>query len=356
MLISYTSLVIDMQPSNFIRGLYTRCKIHGSGDAQVVISDGELTALTSIAIRDIGWDMGSIGVNPLLPEDQDADYYAIPLSWFETVGQNTVTATDAIAMLDTCFNVHNDFALFIENLSTLHRRRAKYRRILSNQPVPTMNQIGPRALLEFGGCDTDFLVNWMTWRKWIYDIDNRAAQETGYLFEPLLATCLGGEPVGAQNLPVKRLDAEGNQTRNGRQIDCLVPESNRTYELKLRVTIAASGQGRFSEELSFPVESQAAGYTPVLLVLDPTPSNRLTELAAAFKACEGQVYIGDDAWKHMEDEAGEIVSIFVSRYIKPVIKRVEEFELERPCNITLEWANDQITISSENAEYRIQRN
>ena len=50
------------------------------------------------------------------------------------------------------------------------------------------------------------------------------------------------------------------------------------------VLIAASGHGRFAEELSYPVECKAAGLTPVFIVLDPTPSTRLAETGkAAFK-------------------------------------------------------------------------
>ncbi len=84
-----------------------------------------------------------------------------------------------------------------------------------------MDQIEPRVLIEYGCCDVELLANWMVWRKWIYDIDNRSAQETGYLFEPVLASCLGGEGMGAKNSPIKRLDAAGNPTPNGRQIDSI---------------------------------------------------------------------------------------------------------------------------------------
>jgi hypothetical protein len=218
-----------------------------------------------------------------------------------------------------------------------------------------MDQIGPRALLEYGACNTALLANWMVWRKWIYDIDNRSAQETGYLFEPLLASCLGGEPVGSKNSPVKRLDSNGRPTNQGRQIDCLVPSNNRTYELKLRVTIAASGQGRFGEELSFAEESQAAGFTPVLLVLDPTPSNRLTELSEKYLACGGAFYHGEEAWMHMEQEAGNVISVFIEKYIKPAIQGIEEIEIDYPKAISLRWSDQEIEISDGASSYIINR-
>ena len=75
------------------------------------------------------------------------------------------------------------------------------------------------------------------------------------MFEPILASCLGGEAVGSTNSPVKRLDEEGKPKATGRQIDCYIGAENLAYEFKIRVTIAASGQGRFGEELSFPKPS-----------------------------------------------------------------------------------------------------
>lgn len=336
----------------FFRNLYSKCKMHGTGEAQVVISDGELNALLSIAVGDLGWSHSDLDIDQV---DALNEYYEIPMGWFDEQAKVGVQANRVIQSLKSCFEKDNDFGLYIENLTALHRRRVKYRRILSSQPTPNMDQIGPRALLEYGACSTTLLANWMVWRKWIYDIDNRSAQETGYLFEPLLASCLGGEPVGSKNSPVKRLDSNGRPTNQGRQIDCLVPSNNRTYELKLRVTIAASGQGRFGEELSFAEESQAAGFTPVLLVLDPTPSNRLTELSEKYLACGGAFYHGEEAWRHMEQEAGNVVSVFIEKYIKPAIQGIEEIEIDYPKAISLRWSDQEIEISDGASSYIINR-
>lgn len=337
----------------FFRSLYSKCKMHGTGEAQVVISDGELNALLSIAINDLNWSHNELGIQQI--NTPSSGYYDIPMLWFDEQFETDIQASSIIQTLRSCFEKDNDFGLYIENLTALHRRRVKYRRILSSQPIPNMDQIGPRSLLEFGECDSELLANWMVWKKWIYDIDNRSAQETGYLFEPLLASCLGGEPVGSRNSPVKRLDTNGRPTNKGRQIDCLVPSNNRTYELKLRVTIAASGQGRFGEELSFAEESQAAGFIPVLLVLDPTPSNRLTELSEKYLACGGAFYHGEEAWEHMEQEAGEVISVFIEKYIKPAIQGIEAIEIEYPKSISLAWSDQEIEISDGAASYLIKR-
>ncbi len=322
-----------MPISTTIRQLLTQCKVHGNNDAQVLLTDSELYALFLIGIRDLGWDEKQFGFGEIAMPD--ADYYKIPLSWFVSLKCPDATPEMLLNILDKACHHHQDYALYVANLSALHRRRIKYARILSEQPLPGIDQIAPRSLLEYGSCSNDLLANWMMWRKWIYDIDNRVAQETGYLFEPVLASCLGGKSVGAKNSPVQRLDAQGNATGKGRQIDCFDPCRSRVYELKMRVSIAASGQGRFSEELSFPREAAAAGFTPILLVIDPTPSERLSELEKAFFDASGQCFKGQDAWAHMEEAAGEVISSFIERYIKPPLQAFKSDYPNLPAPATL---------------------
>ncbi|MDY7020546.1 MAG: DNA cytosine methyltransferase, partial [Cyanobacteriota bacterium] len=338
---------------SFVKKLFSKCKIHGSGDSQVIISNDEVYALLCLAVNDLNWSYEQLHIRSIdLPS---SDYYKIDLNWFDNLNIQNLNTDNILSALDACVKKDNDFSLYIENLSALHRRRVKYKRILSIQPVPNMDQIGPRVLLEYGRCNVSLLANWMIWRKWIYDIDNRSAQETGYLFEPVIASCLGGESIGARNSPIKRLNSEGIPTNKGRQIDCLVPANRTAYELKLRVTIAASGQGRFSEELSFPVESQAAGYRPILLVLDPTPSERLTELSQKFMEHGGEFYQGEDAWNHMKEQAGTIVSVFINQYIKPAIQDIESIDTTELQSLSLTWDSNQVVISIGSDRYRINR-
>ena len=342
-----------MPGSSFLKKIFSKCKLHGSGDAQVIISDDEIYSLLYLAINDLNWSHQELGINSIdLPS---LSYYEIDLEWFDNLKFPALQTNDVLAVLDACVKKDSDFSLYIENLCALHRRRVKYKRILSVQPFPNMDQVGPRVLLEYGRCNLSLLANWMIWRKWIYDIDNRSAQETGYLFEPVLASCLGGEVVGAKNSPIKRLNSEGVPTPKGRQIDCLVSANMTAYELKLRVTIAASGQGRFGEELSFPVESRAAGYRPILLVLDPTPSDRLAELSNKFLECGGEFYQGEDAWHHMEEQAGTVISVFIDKYIKPAIKDIESIDITELQPLSLNWDSHQVTISTDNDRYSISR-
>lgn len=338
-----------------IKKSFSAARLLGNGDDRVTLSENELFCLLSQCCRDLAMSAAVSKLPALSSPPPSIDYYRLPLAWFQTPQADCPSAAAFVESLAKCVADEPDFRLYFENLATLHKRRVKYQRILSGQPKPTMNQIGPRSLLEFGGVNDGLLASWLVWRKWIFDVDNRAAQETGYLFEPVLASCLGGEAVGAKNSPVKRVNERGEPTGEGRQIDCYDGESQLAYEFKLRVTIAASGQGRFGEELSFPREARAAGLTPVLIVLDPTPSPRITQLIAVFNACQGKHYIGTDAWAHMDSKAGKTMAVFLERYIRPPLTEMAKYEETKPETIQLSWTKDEIHVQGTKASIHIPR-
>src|ERR1035441_2423966 len=344
-----------MPVSTEIKKVFSAARILGNGDYRVTLSENELYGLLAQCCRDLTLS-ASFSKLPALPvAPPSADYYRIPLAWFQIPQVGCPSAPALVESLASCVANEADFRLYFENLAALHKRRRKYQRILTCQLKPTMNQIGPRSLLEFGGVNDALLASWLMWRKWIFDVDNRAAQETGYLFEPVLASCLGGEAVGSTNSPIKRRNELGEPTDAGRQIDCYDGENQLAYEFKLRVTIAASGQGRFGEELSFPREARAAGLTPVLIVLDPTPSSRLNELIAVFKTCGGKHYVGTEAWRHMESKAGKTMSVFLERYIRPPLTEMAKYEDALPEDIQLSWSRHEIHIQGKKASIRIPR-
>ena len=202
-----------------IKKSFSAARILGNGDDRITLSETELFCLLAQCCRDLGIS-ASVSKLPVLSSPPPSnDFYRLPLAWFQTAQADCPPAAALVESLAGCVEHEADFRLYFENLATLHKRRLKYQRILSTQPKPTMNQIGPRSLLEFGGVDDRLLASWLVWRKWIFDVDNRAAQETGYLFEPVLASCLGGESVGSKNSPVKRLNEQGEPTGDG-AVDC----------------------------------------------------------------------------------------------------------------------------------------
>ena len=293
-----------------------------------VMSLGELAKIIALVATDLGWTQVmeqefSHLWEKIAPVD---DYYKLGKDWFSAIVPD-VTTDDVIGLLDAGRAQNDeDFIVYLKCLVELHKRRRKYSFILERQPLPTMVQVSPRALMEYGAdFPPEALASWLTWRKFFYDLDNRSAQETGYLFEPILAAAIGGEPKSAREKIVRR----AAEPTKGRQVDCwkILPDGTTwAYEFKLRVTIAASGQGRFAEELAFAEDCQTSGVKPVLVVLDPTENNKLTDLQKAYEKVGGSAYIGQDAWAHLEDEAGTTMAAFIERYVRRPVAEVSAFE------------------------------
>ena len=328
---------------------------HGTGDAKVEIQARDVALLAHIAYLDVyetsaDWfhdDYASLAIN---------NFYEI--SPLQISHLSELSQEDAFRMLELCgaTDVNNVIFLYLKNLSELYRRRFKFYNIMKTQAFPLSDPIGPRCLLEYGRCDDNLLFDWISWRKLAYDLDNRCAQETGYLFEPILASCLGGEPVSHKFSPVRRIDDNGKPTMEGRQIDCYIEEAKEIYELKLRVTIAASGQGRFSEEMTFPYEARMAGLKPILIVFDPTPSPLLEKLKAKYVEEGGNCAIGDDAWEYLTSHAGREMGRFILKYIKPPISKLDEGIKEIPDSIRLLATNNCLVIENNSGQkYEIPR-
>lgn len=338
------------------RVFYKTFSQHGSGTATVEIAPKDVVLLIHIAYLDI-FESEPTWFSDSFCQLAKENFYTITPE--KVTELPDVTVEDAInyLQLSGATNTENIIYLYLKNLSELWRRRFKFYNILKTQSFPSTDQIGPRCLLEYGNCEDALLFSWMSWRKLIYDIDNRSAQETGYLFEPILASCLGGEPISHRYSPVKRIDDNDNPTNEGRQIDCYIEEVREVYELKLRVTIAASGQGRFSEEMSFPYEAHRAGLIPILIVFDPTPSPLLDRLKAKYVEEGGRYAIGEDAWNMLTNRAGKEMGKYIIKYIKPPISRMEEVRPFIPSNIQLSASGDCLTITDESGNrYSIPRN
>lgn len=333
---------------------YRQFSQHGSGDAKVEISPTEIVLLLFIAHYDI-YNCYPSSKYSSIRELASKGFYLIRFSEIKDLCE--VTEDECFALLEKggATNISNSIYLYLKNLCELYRRRYKYENILITQPFPTADQIAPRSLLEYGKCDNRLLATWLEWRKWFFDVDNRCGQETGYVFEPILASCLGGVPVSHSHSPVKRLDSFGHKTNEGRQIDCYIAETHEVYELKMRVTIAASGQGRFKEEMSFPREAKESGMKPILVVFDDTESARLTELKNQFEKNGGACYIGQKAWNMLFERAGKEMSLFIKKYIYPPIQEMESLINSNPDTVHIEKKENAIVIKDCRSKYVISR-
>jgi hypothetical protein len=257
-------------------------------------------------------------------------------------------------LAERLFGLVPDADLYFACLAALHKHRLKYLRILQTQPVPTVDEVGPRGLLQIGAVPPGALTPFMVWRKWLYTLDNRAGQEAGYLFEPFVRSAVGGVKVSAANSPVKRAGGRGK----GREIDCLLPGAKRAHEMKLRVTIAASGQGRWAEELSFPADCAACGHIPVLIVFDPTPNVKLAELVAAFRRAGGESHVGPDAWSYLASLAGPTMAGFLDRYVRGPLGQVLAHAPDDPAelpDLTLKLSGGSLVITVAGQSTTIQR-
>ncbi|RFU63684.1 restriction endonuclease [Peribacillus saganii] len=347
-----------MEITRQLKAYYKIFSQHGAGEAKVELDPKEVALLVHIAYYDLNSGTVEDWFNKDIKELLKLSYYDLKYEDIDKI--NPLSIEDACEYLKEsgALDPSNIIYLYLKNLSDLHRRRFKYRYILSKQPFPSAEQIGPRSLIEYGNCNEELLFNWLHWRKWIYDIDNRSAQETGYLFEPILASCIGGESVSHRNSPVKRLTIDGDPTEKGRQIDCYIEEGTNksAYELKLRVTIAASGQGRFGEEMSFPKEANAAGIKPVLIVFDSTPSELLRKLKKQYEDNNGEVYLGQGAWNLLIKKAGPEMGQFIKKYLKPPLEAIATTEIKIPQNISLRATEEEIKIINDQGdEYFIKR-
>ena len=310
----------------------------GAGKQGIALTEAACTYLLAIEVQ----DMGVQAKFPELPKELVPFYGPEPLASRELPEIGFLPLFERLAGLVT------DADTYFSCLAWLHKLRLKYELVLTTQAIPSMDQVGPRGLLQYGTTPDAALPPLMRWRKWFFDIDNRAAQLTGYLFEPIFAAALGGTPASAKKSPVRRR----SNPAKGRQVDC-VREKN-AYEFKIRLTIAASGQGRWGEELEFPSDCKASGYRPILVVLDPTPNARLTELEGVFRSNGGESYVGAAAWSHLEREAGDVMGCFLERYVRQPIQSLlatattalpSLTATDRGTSIELQIGNDLISIA-----------
>lgn len=319
--------------------IWEKARAYGSGDQAVSLTD----EMCAYLVCRIAHDLGLVKNIPQVPRTLPAFFEA------EDINSLVVRGVDARNLFEQLVQANGDADMYFACLSSLHRARLKYEAILETQPLPTLEQVGPRGLLQYGKLGPAALAGLLFWRKWFFDLDNRAGQETGYLFEPVIAYAVGGTPVPAKKSPIKR----HKDKLKGRQVDCLL--NKKAYEFKIRVTIAASGQGRWREELNFPVDCKKSGYKPVLVVLDSTPNPKLLELERAFLAQGGEVYKGTAAWAHLDSLAGPTMALFLEKYVRAPIDRLIKEAPQTLPKFVAEMSDGSIVISVGNESLHIVR-
>lgn len=244
-------------------------------------------------------------------------YANTPIDWFQA---DTLEVDFPRLYLEAVERL-TDFEITFECFCELHKRIAKFDRIMSTQRFADISAISPRVLLEKSNDPGPVKANFLLWRKFFHDLDSRAAQETAYIFEPILARALGGESCSSKDSPVRRAD----DPETGRQVDAIV-DGSIAYEFKMRLTEAASGKGRLQHELDFARDCATSGFQPALLVLDGTPSSKMTAMCKQVEDHGGFCLVGDEAWGHIRRSAGNTLYKFIERHVRRHIDEVEECE------------------------------
>jgi hypothetical protein len=112
----------------------------GNSGLAVPVGDEICTYLLGIVVQDLGLRASF----PVFAEALPAFFGTTPLSSLRVEGLNF------IALFEQLVDLRQDADSYFLCLATLHKARLKYERILQAQPIPTIDQVGPRGLLQFG--------------------------------------------------------------------------------------------------------------------------------------------------------------------------------------------------------------
>ena len=159
------------------KAMIEKARSGGGSEQAITLTDAACAYLIAVIARDLELSDHF----PELPSTVPPFYDATELASL------VVDGVPFYPLMDRLVSVNADADTFFVCLASLHKRRLKYERILQTQPIPTLEQVGPRGLLQYGTMSARALAGLLFWRKWLFDIDNRAGQETGYLFEPIIA-------------------------------------------------------------------------------------------------------------------------------------------------------------------------
>jgi hypothetical protein len=147
--------------------LITKARNPGGSELGVFLDDATCAYLTAVIISDLGIAQHF----PEIPASLS------PFFGSQKLDELRIDRLDFLSLLERLFIIYNDADIYFYCLATLHKARLKYERILQSQAIPTIDQVGPRGLLQYGMLSTKSLVALLFWRKWMFDIDNRAGQD-----------------------------------------------------------------------------------------------------------------------------------------------------------------------------------
>ena len=205
-----------------------------------------------------------------------------------------------------------DFDRALSCLAEVRKRELKFKILAENLRPAPVEDIAARALIGHAAFGTEGLADILRHNKALYDLDNRLAQETGLLLTRIIAAALGGISHQARTSPIRRM----RSAMERRSVDCIAGQ--RAYDIKARLTEAPSRRARFADEQQFARDCHASGFTPVLLVLRKCPGERPDDLIATYHQYGGEVYVEDQAWRHILEHAGPGMTTVMRNHVLPM--------------------------------------
>lgn len=141
------------------RAILAKARALGGGRQGVALKDDICTYLVAI----IAGDLGLLDRFPEASADLPSFFGPNRLSSRRLPGYDFLQLFERLISLDP--NADTYFSC----LAALHKARLKYERILQTQPIPTIDQVGPRGLLQYGTMSPAALTGFLFWRKWMFD-------------------------------------------------------------------------------------------------------------------------------------------------------------------------------------------
>jgi hypothetical protein len=122
------------------QAIWEKARAYGSGEQAVGLTDEMCAYLVSRIAVDLGLKKDFSEIPSNLP----------PFFEAEDLDSLVVKDVDARMLFERLVRKNSDADMYFACLATLHKARLKYETILETQPIPTLEQVGPRGLLQYG--------------------------------------------------------------------------------------------------------------------------------------------------------------------------------------------------------------
>ena len=89
--------------------------------------------------------------------------------------------------------------------------------------------------------------------------------------------------------------------------------------------------------------------------LTDNPTRTVADVRSVFNKFGGKCYIGQASWNMLYEKAGKEMSLFIQKYIYPPIQAMGKFINSKPQSIQIRNCTNEIIISDNKNEYKINR-